>query len=77
MNSLLISSSHSSSGEHDRLSIKDNQSSYSVCRGAIDLSNVFTTPATVPLVVGLAFGVSVWAFAPAAAAMNPARDLGE
>jgi len=44
--------------------------------GAIDLSNVFTTPATVPLIVGLAFGVSVWAFAPAGAAMNPARDIG-
>jgi len=44
--------------------------------GAIDLSNVFTTPATVPLIIGLAFGVSVWSFAPAAAAMNPARDIG-
>jgi glycerol uptake facilitator-like aquaporin len=80
MNSSLISLSVWCSGKHDQLGsiIQSLHLSYPhLCRGIIDYSNVFTTPSTVPLLVGLAFGVSVWCFGPATAALNPARDLGE
>jgi MIP family channel proteins len=44
--------------------------------GAIDPSNIFVTPASVPFVIGLAYAVAIWGYAPNTIATNSARDLG-
>ncbi|KAF3406556.1 Aquaporin-3 [Talaromyces pinophilus] len=42
----------------------------------IDPANPFVTPATVPIVIGVGYGVMVWGFADLTISTNMARDLG-
>ncbi|KAL1998222.1 hypothetical protein VTN02DRAFT_6623 [Thermoascus thermophilus] len=43
---------------------------------AIDPANPFVSPTTTPIVIGMAYGVMVWGFAPLTISTNLARDLG-
>lgn len=43
---------------------------------AIDPANPFVSPSTVPIVIGMGYGVMVWGFADVTIATNLARDLG-
>lgn len=42
----------------------------------IDPANPFVSPSTVPIVIGVGYGVMVWGFADATISTNMARDLG-
>ncbi|KAF8310858.1 aquaporin-like protein [Clavulina sp. PMI_390] len=44
--------------------------------GLIDFTNVFSSPVTVPIMVGLSYAVAIWGFVPLTVALNPARDFG-
>ncbi|KAG8857972.1 hypothetical protein FRB96_005463 [Tulasnella sp. 330] len=42
----------------------------------LDLSNPFICTYTAPVLIGMAYAVIIWAFAPASLVLNTARDLG-
>lgn len=44
--------------------------------GVLDPTNHLATPTTMPWLIALAYGVSIWGFAPVGIAANAARDLG-
>lgn len=44
--------------------------------GAMDPTNFFVPPPVAPWLIGLAYGVMIWDFAPAALSANTARDVG-
>ena len=42
----------------------------------LDPANPFVTPHSAPILIGLAYGVMIWGFAPITISTNLARDLG-